>query len=62
MQHVYIYVNVYLYKKENENNLIDEHTRTCVAIHEMAHVATKSIGHKQEFWDNLDSEFNWKGI
>jgi len=40
-------------KKENENNLIDEHTLTFVAIHEMAHVATKSIGHKQEFWDNF---------
>jgi len=35
-------------KKEQENNLIDEHTLTFVAIHEMAHVATKSIGHKQE--------------
>lgn len=40
-------------KKEQENNLIDEHTLTFVAIHEMAHVATKSIGHKEEFWDNF---------
>lgn len=41
-------------KKENgENELIDEHTLTFVAIHELAHVCTKSIGHKSEFWENF---------
>lgn len=41
-------------KKENgENELIDEHTLTFVAIHELAHVCTKSIGHKTEFWNNF---------
>jgi predicted metal-dependent hydrolase len=40
-------------KKEDNNNLIDESTLTFVAIHEMAHIMTKSIGHKQEFWDNF---------
>ena len=40
-------------KREEEDNLIDEHTLMFVAIHEMAHVATKSIGHKTEFWDNF---------
>lgn len=40
-------------KKENNENLIDEHTLTFVAIHELSHVATKSIGHKNEFWDNF---------
>lgn len=40
-------------KKENNDNLIDEHTLTFVAIHELSHVMTKSIGHKQEFWDNF---------
>ena len=39
-------------KKSNET-LIDEHTLTFVAIHELSHVMTKSIGHKQEFWDNF---------
>jgi len=39
-------------KKDNEN-LIDENTLTFVAIHELSHVATKSIGHKTEFWDNF---------
>ncbi len=24
-----------------------------VAIHELAHLMTKSIGHKPEFWDNM---------
>lgn len=40
-------------KKENNNNLIDEHTLMFVAIHEMAHTMTKSIGHKSEFWSNF---------
>jgi predicted metal-dependent hydrolase len=42
--------------KKNEsdnNNMIDEHTLTFVAIHELSHVMTKSIGHKQEFWENF---------
>lgn len=40
-------------KKEDNDNLIDEHTLMFVAIHELSHVATKSIGHKPEFWDNF---------
>jgi len=40
-------------KKENNNHLIDEHTLMFVAIHEMAHVASRSIGHDKEFWDNF---------
>ena len=40
-------------KKGDVNQLIDEHTLTFVAIHELSHVATKSIGHKSEFWDNF---------
>ena len=39
-------------KKENEN-LIDENTLMFVAIHELSHIATKSIGHKSEFWENF---------
>lgn len=33
--------------------MIDEHTLTFVAIHELSHIATKSIGHKSEFWENF---------
>jgi len=40
-------------KQNGENTLIDEHTLTFVAIHELSHVATKSIGHKSEFWENF---------
>jgi hypothetical protein len=40
-------------QKENNNVLIDEHTLTFVAIHELSHIASKSIGHKSEFWENF---------
>ena len=40
-------------KNENNDDLIDENTLTFVALHELAHIATKSIGHKSEFWENF---------
>jgi hypothetical protein len=40
-------------KKENNDNLIDQNTLMFVAIHEMAHITTLSIGHNKEFWDNF---------
>jgi hypothetical protein len=40
-------------KKEDNDRLIDESTLTFVALHELSHIATKSIGHKTEFWDNF---------
>ena len=40
-------------KKNDNNNLIDENTLMFVALHEMAHVASKTIGHNTEFWDNF---------
>ena len=33
--------------------LIDENTLTFVALHEISHIATESIGHKKEFWENF---------
>lgn len=39
--------------KKNGNNLIDLNTLTFVAIHELAHIASESIGHKDEFWRNF---------
>jgi hypothetical protein len=39
-------------KKDNDD-LIDEHTLMFVALHELSHVATESIGHKPEFWENF---------
>lgn len=38
--------------KQN-NDLIDIETLTFVGIHELAHVASITIGHKREFWDNF---------
>jgi len=40
-------------EKTDNDNLIDENTLMFVALHELAHIATKSIGHKNEFWDNF---------
>jgi hypothetical protein len=39
--------------KNENNNLIDEHTLMFVSIHELSHIMTKSIGHKSEFWKNF---------
>jgi hypothetical protein len=39
--------------KKGEDHMIDEHTLTFVAIHELSHVGTKSFGHKTEFWENF---------
>ena len=38
---------------ENDDNLIDDNTLLFVAIHEISHIMTKSIGHKPEFWNNF---------
>jgi hypothetical protein len=40
-------------KEKNGMELIDENTLTFVAIHELSHIATKSIGHNEEFWNNF---------
>jgi hypothetical protein len=40
-------------KKNVQGKLIDLNTLTYVAIHELAHVATESVGHTPEFWKNF---------
>lgn len=42
-----------LNKKKGGTELIDQNTLTFVAIHELAHVMSKSIGHTREFWLNF---------
>jgi len=37
------------------NKIVDLNTMMFVVLHELAHLATKSIGHTEEFWDN----FRW---
>tara|TARA_Y100000992_G_C21257753_1_gene489485 strand:+ start:519 stop:1118 length:600 start_codon:yes stop_codon:yes gene_type:complete len=38
---------------ENDEHLIDDNTLLFVALHEISHIMTVSIGHKDEFWDNF---------
>jgi plasmid maintenance system antidote protein VapI len=40
-------------ERGNQGKLIDQNTLTFVATHELAHIATKSIGHTEEFWANF---------
>jgi len=40
-------------KKKDNSNLIDSNTLMFVAIHEIAHIMTSSIGHTEEFWNNF---------
>ena len=42
-----------LSKTKHSERLIDANTLMFVCLHELAHVATVSIGHKKEFWDNF---------
>ena len=42
-----------LLKEKEKPKLIDIETLTFVAIHELAHIMTESIGHKKEFWENF---------
>ena len=35
------------------NKLIDINTLTFVALHELSHVMTETVGHKQDFWQNF---------
>ena len=39
--------------KDEEQRLISLNTLMFVAIHELAHVMTVSIGHTEEFWNNM---------
>jgi len=39
--------------EKKNGKLIDENTLMFVATHELSHVATKSIGHTEEFWNNF---------
>ena len=40
-------------KGNHKNELMELNTMMFVAIHELAHLMTKSIGHTPEFWDNM---------
>ena len=40
-------------EKHDNNKLVNPNTLMFVAIHELAHIATLSIGHNDEFWKNF---------
>jgi len=40
-------------KKGNNDNLIDANTLTFVAIHELGHIMSATLGHNDEFWNNF---------
>lgn len=39
--------------KDKQQNLVDINLLMFVALHELAHVMSASIGHTEEFWDNF---------
>jgi hypothetical protein len=40
-------------QKDAEDSFVDPNVIRYVSIHEISHLATSSIGHDQEFWDNF---------
>ena len=42
-----------LNKRKNGTRLIDENTLTFVALHELSHIMSATIGHNDEFWGNF---------
>jgi len=42
-----------LRSKDANKTLTDLNTMMFVAIHELAHICTKSVGHTEEFWANM---------
>jgi len=40
-------------QKDAEDSFVDPNVIRYVAFHEISHLATSSIGHDQEFWDNF---------
>jgi hypothetical protein len=40
-------------EKNSKGRLIDINTLTYVALHELSHIASESIGHTDEFWQNF---------
>lgn len=42
-----------LEKNKGKPQLIDSNTLYFVSLHEMAHIATESVGHTEEFWSNF---------
>jgi hypothetical protein len=48
-EHIYMCIR----EREDNNTLIDDNILMFVALHELAHVMTKSIGHQRDFKENF---------
>lgn len=44
---------IYLCLRDENGNDYDANTAMFVLLHELAHVATQSFGHEEEFWNNM---------
>ena len=44
---------VFCLRDKQTDALVDLNTMTFVALHELSHLMTKTIGHGQDFWDNF---------
>lgn len=42
-----------LRSRDDKQKLVNENVMMFVALHELAHVMSKSVGHTEEFWDNF---------
>jgi predicted transcriptional regulator len=42
-----------LRQRDEEENLVDDNILVFVALHEMSHIGTSSIGHTKEFWNHF---------
>jgi len=40
-------------QRDEQENLLDLNTMIFVAVHELAHIMTESVGHTREFWENM---------
>jgi predicted metal-dependent hydrolase len=43
-----------LRSKDGQNRIVKKNVIMFVALHEMAHIMTLSVGHTKEFWDNFE--------
>lgn len=44
---------VFCLRSKTDESLMDLNTMMFVALHELSHLMTRTIGHDQEFWDNF---------
>ena len=42
-----------LRSRDEKQKLVNENVMMFVALHELAHIMTKSVGHTEEFWNNF---------